>query len=270
MATTANTGVVSVGVEDFAAVRSRVCWGAIGSGVVVALGAQFLLTLLGSAIGFSVSGNTTTEQLSIAAVIWVVLSAGISLFIGGFVAAQATAGESKVEAGLYGLLVWSTLFAFVLFLTVSGMRVGLNALIGTATIGMNAAEVASRTTTQADWEAVARQSGIDPNLINDFKEKIKNAPANAREAVEDPIARARMDAAATKASELATKATWYALAGTLVSMLTAIAGGLVGSGPSFRLFAVRRTGFMNTTDGTRLDQPTILHNRMNTDTAARV
>lgn len=261
----ATTSLTTVGTEDLTSVRSRVCWGAIAAGTVVALGVQFVLTLLGAAIGFGILGNTQTDQIGIPALIWVIVSAAISLFAGGFVAAQATAGENKREAGLYGMLVWSAMFATVLFLTVAGVRVGFNALLGTAAIGTNVAEVANRNTTQGDWEAAARQNGIDPALINDFKAKVNNASTNAKAAIEDPAARARVEADARKASDVTSKAAWLALAATLVSMIAAIAGGIVGSGPTFRLFAMRTygTGNRSTTDATHLDHSVGMHNRMN-------
>lgn len=259
----ATTSVTTVGTEDLTSVRSRVCWGAIAAGTVVALGVQFVLTLLGGAIGFGILGNTQTDQIGVPALVWVIVSAAISLFAGGFVAAQATAGENKREAGLYGVLVWSAMFATVLFLTVAGVRIGMNALLGTAAIGTNVAEVASRNTTPVDWEAAALQNGIDPALINDFKAKVANAPANAKAALEDPATRARVEAEARKASDTTSKAAWLALAATLVSMIAAIAGGLVGSGPSFRLFAMRTHGSSyRSTDATQLDHPVGTHNRM--------
>jgi heme exporter protein D len=264
----ATTSVMTVGTEDLTSVRSRVCWGAIIAGTVVALGVQFVLTLLGAAIGFGILGNTQTDQIGVPALVWVIVSAAISLFAGGFVAAQATAGENKREAGLYGMLVWSAMFATVLCLTVSGVRIGFNALLGTAAIGTNVAEVANRNT-QGDWEAAARQSGIDPTLINDFKAKVNTATTNARAATEDPAARARLEADARKASDTTSKAAWLALAATLVSMIAAIAGGMYGSGPTFRLFSTRTYGSgYRSTDATHLDHPVGTHNRMN-DPAVR-
>ena len=259
----ATTSMTTVGTEDLTSVRSRVCWGAIAAGTVVALGVQFVLTLLGGAIGFGILGNTQTSDIGVPALVWVVVSAAISLFAGGFVAAQATAGENKREAGLYGVLVWSAMFATVLFLTVAGVRVGFNALLGTAAVGTNVAEVASRGTPSGDWEAAARQAGISPNLITEFKTKVSNAPAEAKAAIEDPATRARVEADARKASEVTSKAAWLALAATLVSMIAAIAGGLVGSGPSFRLFAMRTVATPRIIDTSVNDYSSNSSNRTN-------
>jgi hypothetical protein len=250
----ATTSLTTVGTEDLTSVRSRVSWGAIIAGSVVALGVQFVLTLLGAAIGFGILGNTPTNEIGVPALIWVILSAAISLFAGGFVAAQATAGENKREAGLYGALVWSTVFATVLFLTVAGVRVGFNALLGTAAIGTNVAEVANRGNPPTDWEAAARQNGIDPALISDFKTKVQAAQANVTGAANnDPVARAKLEADARKVSDVTSKAAWLALAATVVSMLAAIGGGLVGSGPTFRLFAMRTTPTPRIIDTTMSD-----------------
>ena len=94
----ATTSVTTVGTEDLTSVRSRVCWGAIAAGTVVALGVQFVLTLLGAAIGFGILGNTQTDQIGVAALVWVIVSAAISQFAGGFGSRDAQAQQKSLLA----------------------------------------------------------------------------------------------------------------------------------------------------------------------------
>jgi hypothetical protein len=103
----ANENTQPVHYEDIAGVRSRVSWGAILGGAVIANATSLLLTFFFVAVGFSLSdsdirGNT----IGIAAVIAAVVTVVISLFLGGWVTTQLTAGETHREAVIYGVLTW--------------------------------------------------------------------------------------------------------------------------------------------------------------------
>lgn len=223
--------------EDLIPVHSRISWGAIMAGSVLALALYFLLTLLGGAIGLSVSGMTSAQGLGIAAAVWAIVVTAVCLFAGGFLAAQFTTGENKKEAAIYGLMVWAVVFAMLLWLMASGVKAGFNAMVGVATTGATVADASNVNTSEVDWEAVARRAGYTQQQIDDMKSKAKEFPAQAKQTVEDPATKARVEQTAREAGEAATKVTWYTLLGTLVSMLAAAAGGYVGSGPTFRLFA---------------------------------
>ena len=222
-----------VGVEDVAGVRSRVSWPAILAGAVLALSLSFLLSLLGGAIGLSVRDSVDGRTIGVGAAVYAIIVTALCLFAGGFVASQLTAGENHREAVLYGLFVWAGVFALLLVLTASGVRAGYGALIGAATV----AEPAARATSQEDVESSLRRAGYSQQQLDEFREKVKNAPADAKATVEDPAVR-------QQAADTATRVTWWTFAGAMLSMAAAAAGGYVGSGPQFRLFAVpvARTG----------------------------
>jgi len=215
----------SVHAEDILPVRSRLSWAAIVAGSVLALAFYFLLTLLGGAIGLSVSGNVTDKALGIGAVVWAILTTAGCLFIGGCVASQFTTGENKMEGTVYGLLVWATVFAALMWLMASGVRAGFNAMVGMA----NPAATANANT---NWEAAARRAGASDADIDRFRANVNNAPENIRNAINDPANQAA-------AAENATRAAWYSFLGILVSMAAAGFGGYMGAGPTFRLFTVR-------------------------------
>ena len=227
MASNATTTRDVVGAEDLFPVRSRISWGAILAGSVLALAVYLLLTLLGGAIGMSVSDDFAGRNIGTAAAIWAIATTTLSLLLGGFIASQLTVGENKTEGMLYGLLVWAAVFAMLLWLMASGVRAGFGAMVGVAT-------AAGQNVSQADFEAMALRAGYSQQQINDFKARVNNAPAEAQAAANDPAVQAR----AREAAETATRVTWYTFAGTLVSMLAAALGGYLGAGPQFRLFAV--------------------------------
>lgn len=231
MVNTANHRTTTpVDVEDMVGVRSRISWGAIVAGSVLSLALYFLLTLLGGAIGLSVSDKFAGKNIGLAAAVYAIVVTAACLFVGGFVASQLTTGENKREAAMYGLLVWAAVFTMLLWLMATGVRAGFNTMVGVATVGSNVAD--------ADWETGAQRAGVPPERINEWKEKIKSAPADAKATLEDPATKAKAEQAARDAAEVTTRVTWWSFLGTLISMIAAAVGGYVGAGPTLRLFAV--------------------------------
>lgn len=231
-----------VDVEDLIPVRSRIAWGPIVAGSVLALALYFLLTLLGGAIGLSVSDKLDGRDIGVAAAVYAIAVTALCLFAGGYIASQLTTGENKLEAAMYGLMVWAAVFAMLLWLMATGVRAGFNTMVGVATAGSSVATATAQNTTQADFEAVAQRAGYTPQQIEDFKQRVKTAPADAKAAAEDPAVKQRAEQTAREAGEAATRVTWYTFLGTLVSMLAAALGGYVGAGPTFRLFAAPAAG----------------------------
>jgi hypothetical protein len=100
----------------------RVSWGAIFTGVVVALAIQVLLAMLGAGIGLAAveptqpGDNPAASTMGIGAAIWWALSGIIASLAGGWVAARL-AGVPNREAGmLHGLAVWAVATLVVLYL----------------------------------------------------------------------------------------------------------------------------------------------------------
>lgn len=217
----------TVHTEDMIAVNSRISWGAIAAGAVLALSLYFLLTLLGAAVGFSISETVDAQNIRSSAVIYAIVITAISLFAGGYVASLLTVGENKSESILYGLLVWAVVFAMMVTLMTAGVRAGFNAMMGIATAG----QVGTANTTSRDWEAAARQAGVPQERINEWRAQAQNAPNAARQAANDPQnQQAALDAA--------TRVSWYSFFGVWISMMAAALGGYVGAGPMLRVFAV--------------------------------
>lgn len=227
MVSTVNTSPDEPAVEDLVGVRSRVSWGAIIAGAVIALAVHLILILLGAAVGLSVADTVRSNTLGIGAGIWVVLTTMFALFVGGWATSQLTVGENKVEAVIHAVITWAAVMASLMCMVATGARTGMSALMSTASIGA----IGTRDMSPEDWEASARRAGVPQETINDWKQKAANAPAEARQAAEDP---AQREAARVNAS----RATWFALLGVMMSMGAAVVGGLAGAGPSFRLVPV--------------------------------
>jgi hypothetical protein len=217
----------TVRVEDLAPVRSRVSWGAIFAGATVALALYFLLTLLGGAIGLSIGGRVRPETVGTGAAFWAILTTMLALFVGGYVTSQCSVGENRFEAVLYGVILWGVLFAMLMWLMANGVRAGFNAMVGVT----HATQAVGGEISSGGWESVARKAGVSQEQIDDWRKKAPEAAGQARAAAEDP----RNQEAATDA---ATRVTWWAFFGTLLSMLASVAGACVGAGPRFRMVRV--------------------------------
>lgn len=216
MATVASTEPVKI--EDVAGVRSRISWPAIVAGAVVAVAFNLVLTLFFASLGLTVAeagvraGVVGTGAL-IAALVGIVLS----LFAGGWVSTQLTAGESERESVLYGILTWALVVGFSLAIVGMGARAGYFAIVGGSMIGAQSPDLRERVKAElATAEQKAEQK----------KEEMKN----------DPDAQAKID----QAQKAAVGASWAALVGIMLSMAASIIGAMVGRGPTFRMIPTAR------------------------------
>jgi hypothetical protein len=139
----------------------------------------------------------------------------IGLFLGGWVTSQLAVGENKLEAAIYGVILWGVLFAVLLWLAVSGVQMGLSGMLGVASLYDTGAVPRDVPAT------VLQQAGVDPENISKTQEAIRNFYTS-------PEARAR-------AHDVTTDAAWWTFFGILVSMIASIGGALVGAGPSFTI-----------------------------------
>jgi hypothetical protein len=213
---------VRVRAEDVLPVRSRVSWSAVFGGAVIALALQLILSLLGAALGLSLSHRMTAEHLGTGTAIWAVASALISLFVGGMVTSRLVAGEDHSEAVVHGLLMWGVVLALVLVLAATGASSGFSAMLG----------VANATDAGQDWQAAARRAGVPAAQLEEWQRRASAAMEEAQRTSTDPDAqRAAVDTAA--------RATGWALFGAVLSMAAAALGAFAGAGPEPQLLMTR-------------------------------
>jgi hypothetical protein len=126
----------------------RVSWGAILTGVVVALAIQTLLAMLGVGIGLSsieptqVGDNPSASGLGIGAAIWWALSGILASLAGGWVAARLAGVPSRQIGLLHGLAVWAVATLVVLYLlssTATAILGGAFNVVGSTLSGVGGA-----------------------------------------------------------------------------------------------------------------------------------
>jgi len=224
--------------EDVAGLNSRVSWGAVFAGSVVAIATYLMLMMFFAAVGLSASDANQTDGRSAA---WVALAAGAialigSLFLGGYVTTTLTAGENRQEALIHGALTWAVVSVLSMWLVGQTAKTAFNAMNSATNTAANVAGAASANNGGQGAEANAREAGVPQNDINRIKDatRMENLGAsvdNLRNKASDPANR-------EDARRQAATGAWVTLFATLVSLGAAIWGALAGAGPSFRLFPV--------------------------------
>jgi len=231
----------TVQINDVAPVHSRVSWGAIFAGAVTAITLYLVLSVLGVAIGMTVSNRTDESSLNTGAAIWAAFTLMLSLFLGGWVASQCTTNETKMEAAVYGVIVWGTMFALMAWPLASRLRLGVTDLMNVVNTTQNAA-FTDEELRAAGFSAdqIASQRGNFDKLRGRGLE----AAGNMREVANDPRA---------------VSSAWWVFGGILLSLLASVAGAMTGAGPELRIvsggtravFVARRT----TTSNARTEEP---------------
>ncbi|MFC3125431.1 hypothetical protein ACFOD4_10190 [Pseudoroseomonas globiformis] len=137
--------------EGAPSLRSRISWGAIIAGAVVAVTTGLMLNALGAGIGATTIDTAAREtpaasSFGIGAAVWMLISNLIGLALGGYVAARLSGTADNTDGTLHGLAVWGTTFlisAVLLGNLVAGMTSfavsGASSLIGGVAQGAGSA-----------------------------------------------------------------------------------------------------------------------------------
>lgn len=151
---------------------SRISWGSVVAGAIIALATQIVLTLIGGAVGLATlnpsTGNSPSgAALGSGAAIWLVVSSLVALFIGGFISARLA---GRFNGWLHGLTTWATLtlLTLVLLTTAGGQLIGAASGLTNFAVNNNAklqsllpSSVQSQVSQAAD-QTSARVQSTDP------------------------------------------------------------------------------------------------------------
>jgi len=209
--------------------------------------------MLGVAVGLEVSANRNDVDLGAGAALWSILTLLLAMFLGGWATSRLAVGETKLEAILYGVILWGVLFIGMFWLFGVGVRIGFGAMMGMASGATSVAAADGQSggaanTGVMDQLAQRYNSNFsDPKFVEDLK-KLGVEEKSAKEyqsEVNRRLRTLRNDPAALP-GELSNdpdvqqagedlkrgtkKAVWYSLLGIIVSMATVILGSLIGSG----------------------------------------
>ena len=187
--------------ENVMPVRNRVQWGPIVAGLLTAIATMLVMTVLGIALGASVlDRNAPGDDIGTWAGIWGAISAIVSFFVGGWVAAKTAAVGGPFAGLINGFMVGAAGLALILWLT----GAGLGNLFGT--IGANVGDIANVAQDQA------QQQGATPADAQ--------AQADQAQAQGEQTARGAFDEVRNGA--------WGTLLGLLLALGAASLGGYLG------------------------------------------
>jgi len=153
-------GTATFASNDWRLGRSRISWGAVLAGAVVAVATTLLLSLLGAAIGAGSIRALDTTSTDLAnygtgAGIWQIINLIISMALGGYVAARLSGTHSHQDGELHGMTMWAVavLLGSVLFAHALGGVAGI--------VGQGVGSVVSRAVGGAEATL-----GIVPREVN--------------------------------------------------------------------------------------------------------
>lgn len=193
----------------------EVSWGGIFSGVFMVLGLQFLFTILGTGIGFSILHPASGKGVAIGAAIYFFVTMLISFYFGGYIAARFAGPRYRLNAALHGVTVW----AIVAALTAFTLGSSIQGLIGG---GLNmAGQVAQENVIitppsagQGPQVQIPRANQMTPEQRQQLQDQAKQA--------------------AGQAQKVAASGSWYFFITFFLGMIAAALGGSFGGSYFFR------------------------------------
>jgi hypothetical protein len=161
--------------------RSRISWGAVIAGAIVAAATSLLLSLLGAAFGAgsvgdlqaAARGQATAAGTGMA--IWAIIDLFLSMAFGGYVASRLSGTHSHLDGELHGITMWAlaTLlgvlgFAGALAGALAGTGFNLAPMIGaTASQTVQVAPEADPQRLVEHFEAALGRSGNPTTMTHD-------------------------------------------------------------------------------------------------------
>jgi hypothetical protein len=121
-----------------------VSWGPVIAGAIAASALSFVLITFGAAIGLSIASPSATWRdssvaLALLSGLWLLLTAGASFALGGYLAGRlrairdtASADEVEFRDGIHGILVWGLAIIIGAALALSAVRSGAPQVAGNA------------------------------------------------------------------------------------------------------------------------------------------
>ncbi len=191
MATNITNGLAPIDETRLGKTATRLSWGAVFAGVVIAVAIQLVLGILGAGIGLTmvdpVEGTTPgAAGFGIGAGIYWLITTVIALGAGGYAAARVAGVHERFDALVHGLVVWGVTLILTLYLLTSAV----GGIIGGAfrTVGAVAGTAGSAVGAAASVAPVAASAaGVDAGDVKDAARDVRSeAAAYLSDAPNDP------------------------------------------------------------------------------------
>jgi hypothetical protein len=162
MAINLNDGVMPIDEARMGKTPTRLSWGSIFAGVVIAVAVQLVLGILGTGIGLTmvdpVEGTTPgATGFGIGAGLYWLVTTVIALGAGGYAAARVAGVHERFDALVHGLVVWGVTLILTLYLLTSAV----GGIIGGAFRTVGAVAGAAGSSVAAAAPKVASIANVD-------------------------------------------------------------------------------------------------------------
>ncbi len=180
MATDSTNGVSPIDHVRPGKTPTRISWGAIFAGVVLAVAVQLVLGILGTGIGLTmvdpVEGTTPgAAGFGIGAGVYWLVTTVLALGAGGYAAARVAGVHERFDALVHGLVVWGVTLILTLYLLTSAV----GGIIGGAFRTVGAVSGAVGSTVNAAAPKAASLAKIDEDDVRqEASAYLSDAPAD--------------------------------------------------------------------------------------------
>ncbi|QQV76453.1 hypothetical protein H5J25_13395 [Sphingomonas aliaeris] len=180
MVSNVTNGVLPIDEVRAAKMPTRLSWGAIFAGVVIAVAVQLVLGILGTGIGLTmvdpVEGTTPgAAGFGIGAGIYWLITTIVALGAGGYAAARVAGVHDRFDALVHGLVVWGVTLILTLYLLTSAV----GGIIGGAFRTVGAVAGAAGSSVGAVAPKVASVAGVDESDVrNEAAAYLSDAPSD--------------------------------------------------------------------------------------------
>ncbi|KQM63145.1 MULTISPECIES: hypothetical protein [unclassified Sphingomonas] len=191
MVTNGSNGFAPIDETRVGKTATRLSWGSVFAGVVIAVAVQLVLGILGAGIGLTmvdpVEGTTPgAAGFGIGAGIYWLVTTIVALGAGGYAAARVAGVHERFDALVHGLVVWGVTLILTLYLLTSAV----GGIIGGAfrTVGAVAGTAGSAVGAAASVApAAASAAGVDAGDVQDAARDVRSeAAAYLSDAPNDP------------------------------------------------------------------------------------
>jgi hypothetical protein len=223
-------------------VLSRVSWGAVFAGLVIATALQVTLTVLGAAIGLTaLDGPDSAKAFGIGAAIWALLVPLVTLYVGGMTAGRLANARDRGDNFVHGALVWALSLLLAAYLVGTGAS---KILGGTLSLAGNLTGGAVSAAGQ-----VASRSDLDPSDVRQAANAVQDSVADrgvTKQDLQNRAAEVRQQAGqvADKAQGIAAGGAWLALLALGLSLAAAVLGARRALAPEHVTATTSATGPM--------------------------
>ena len=244
---------------------TKVSWGGIWAGVLVAVGLLLLLAAFGLAVGVSAvqPGETDVSSLGTGAAIWAAVSLLLALFVGAMVSTRVGAISDGATGFFEGALVWVVSILLMAYVASSGIGMlagGAFKLVGGATQAVGAVvqsqsvgadvdmsgsvdQIVERLKDPKTAQQIASATGMQASevqaTLSETAQQVENnrdvptqATAEAKQGMAQLMEQAKSSGALEqKAEELkpqASRAAWITFGALVLSLLAAVIGAMIG------------------------------------------